>query len=132
AIEAALSDAGMSPDQIDHINAHAASTPSGDLAEARAIHRVFGERAREIPVTSVKGAFGHCMAAAGALESVAAILTVHHRCIPPTLNYQTPDPSIDLNVVHGEPLAAEVHAMTKHSFGLGGQNAVLVLGRYEG
>lgn len=132
AIEAALADAGMAADQIEHINAHAASTPSGDLAEARAIQRVFGERTGEIPVTSIKGAFGHCMAAAGALESAIAILTIRDSCVPPTLNYRTPDPAIGLNVVHGEPMAMDIRAMTKHSFGLGGQNAVLVLGRYEG
>jgi 3-oxoacyl-(acyl-carrier-protein) synthase len=131
AIEAALTDGGISPEQVDHINAHAASTPAGDLAESRAIHRVFGARASEIPVTSVKGAFGHCMAAAGALEGVAAIQTVHDGCIPPTINYRTPDPAIALNIVHGEPQGAEINVMTKHSFGLGGQNAVLVLGRYE-
>ena len=131
AIEAALADGGIAPEQVDHINAHAASTPSGDLAEARAIHRVFGEWAGEIPVTSVKGAFGHCMAAAGALEGVVAIQTVRDGCLPPTINYKTPDPAIGLNVVHGDPQPVEVKIMTKHSFGLGGQNAVLVLGRYE-
>jgi 3-oxoacyl-[acyl-carrier-protein] synthase II len=72
------------------------------------------------------------MAAAGALEGVAAIQTIHTGCIPPTINYQTPDPAIALNIVHGAPQAAEINVMTKHSFGLGGQNAVLVLGRYEG
>lgn len=132
AIEAALADGGIAPEQVDHINAHAASTPAGDLAESRAIHRVFGSRGGEIPVTSVKGSFGHCMAAAGALEGVAAIQTIHTGCIPPTINYQTPDPAIALNIVHGAPQAAEINVMTKHSFGLGGQNAVLVLGRYEG
>lgn len=131
AIRAALADGGISPDEVDHVNAHAASTPAGDLAEAKAIHRVFGDRADEIPVTSVKGAIGHCMAAAGALETLAAVRTIADGVIPPTLNYETPDPEIDLDIVHGEPRRHQVNVMTKHSFGLGGQNAVLVLGRYD-
>jgi 3-oxoacyl-[acyl-carrier-protein] synthase II len=131
AIRAALAEGGISPDEIDHVNAHAASTPAGDLAEAKAIHRVFGDRTGEIPVTSVTGAIGHCMAAAGALETIAAVRTIADGVIPPTLNYETPDPEIDLDIVHGEPRQHQVHMMTKHSFGLGGQNAVLVLGRYD-
>ncbi len=120
------------PDQIDHINAHAASTPAGDVAEAKAIHIVFGDRASEIPVTSVKGALGHCMAAAGALETIVAIKTMVDGRIPPTRNYNTPDPDIDLDIVSGEARDAEITVMTKHSFGLGGQNACLVLRKYEG
>ena len=117
---------------MNHINAHAASTPAGDVAEARAIHLVFGDRAREIPVTSVKGAIGHCMAAAGALETLTAVKTIHEGRIPPTRNYRNPDPEIDLDIVHGSAREAEVTVMTKHSFGLGGQNACLVLRRYDG
>ncbi len=131
AIRAALADAGLGPEDVNHINAHAASTPAGDITEARAIHLVFGERARDIPVTSVKGAIGHCMAAAGALETLAAVYTIAESRIPPTRNYTTPDPEIDLDIVHGDARAAEVTVMTKHSFGLGGQNACLVLNRYE-
>ena len=132
AVRAALADGGVAPDRVDHVQAHAASTPAGDLAEAKAIQAVFGERATTIPVTSIKGAVGHCMGAAGAIETVAAALTIAEGCIPPTRNYRTPDPEIPLDIVHGAARAAEVHVMTKHSFGLGGQNACLVLGHFEG
>jgi len=130
AIRAALDDAGVAADQIDHVNAHAASTPMGDLAESRAIDLVFGRRSRTIPVTSVKGAVGHCMAAGGAIETVAAVQTLSSGVIPPTCNYATPDPDIALNVINGSPQRAQVNIMTKHSFGLGGQNACLVLERF--
>jgi beta-ketoacyl-acyl-carrier-protein synthase II len=129
AVRAALADAGVQPDAVGHIQAHAASTPAGDPAEALAIKRVFGERAASIPVTSLKGAIGHCMGAAGSVESVMAVRTIAEQCIPPTLNYRTPDPAIGLDIVHGEPRAVSFEVMTKHSFGLGGQNACLVLGR---
>ena len=132
AIRAALADAGISADDVNHINAHAASTPAGDVTEAHAIHHVFGGRAREIPVTSVKGAIGHCMAAAGALETLTAVKTLVEGRIPPTRNYRTPDPEIDLNSVCGQARQADVTVMTKHSFGLGGQNACLVLRKYDG
>jgi 3-oxoacyl-(acyl-carrier-protein) synthase len=130
AIHAALADGGVDPDRVDHVNAHAASTPTGDPAEAAAIKAVFGERAARIPVTSLKGAFGHCMGAAGAIESVGAVLSLFEQCIPPTRNYRTPDPAIGLDVVNGEPRSARIDVLTKHSFGLGGQNACLVLGRF--
>lgn len=130
AIRAALADAGLTADDVDHINAHAASTPSGDKAEANAIHEVFGDRADQIPVTSIKGAIGHCMAAAGALEIMSAVRTLTHNSIPPTRNYRTPDPDIALDVVHGNAREAKVDVISKHSFGLGGQNACVILRRY--
>ena len=131
AVRDALADGGIDPGQVDHVNAHAASTPAGDLAEAAAIRAVFGGRAGRIPVTSVKGAFGHCMGAAGAIETIVAVKTVAEGCIPPTRNYRTPDPEVGLDIVHGQARPAAVRVMTKHSFGLGGQNACLILGRYE-
>jgi 3-oxoacyl-[acyl-carrier-protein] synthase II len=127
AIHLALQDAGLSPDDIGHINAHAASTPAGDVSEAEAIRLVFGERAGSIPVTSVKGALGHCMGASGALETVTAILSLAEQQIPPTRNYNHPDPAIGLDVVHCEPRKHTFSHLTKHSFGLGGQNAALVI-----
>ncbi len=130
AITDALADAGMSAEDIDHVNAHAASTPAGDLAEANAIRRALGERGNSIPVTSVKGAFGHAMAASGALETAMAVFTMHEQVIPPTRNQTDPDPEVGLNVVT-EAQPAEIRAMTKHSFGLGGQNAVLILKRWD-
>jgi 3-oxoacyl-[acyl-carrier-protein] synthase II len=131
AIRNALADGGVDADEVGHIQAHAASTPAGDPAEANAIKDVFAERADSIPVTSIKGAIGHCMGAAGAIESVIAILSMAHQIIPPTLNYTTPDDEIGLDIVHGEPRAADFAVSTKHSFGLGGQNACLVFGRVD-
>jgi 3-oxoacyl-[acyl-carrier-protein] synthase II len=119
-------------EEVDHINAHAASTPAGDLAESTAIRLVYGERAASIPVTSMKGALGHCMGASGALETIAAVRTISDQTIPPTLNYRTPDEAVGLDIVHGAPRPAEIDVVAKHAFGLGGQNACLILGRYDG
>lgn len=131
AIRDALNDAGISPDEVDHVNAHAASTPAGDLAESKAIKAVLGEeRGSHVPVTSIKGAFGHAMAAAGAMETVMAVLTVHEGTLPPTRNQTSPDPEVGLNIVT-EARDEQIDVMTKHSFGLGGQNAVLVLKRWD-
>jgi 3-oxoacyl-[acyl-carrier-protein] synthase II len=130
AITDALNDAGIAPEEVDHVNAHAASTPAGDLAEAKAIRRALGSRADEIPVTSNKGAFGHCMAAAGALETVMAVKTLETGQIPPTRNHEQPDPEVGLDIV-GVARDAVIKVMTKHSFGLGGQNAVLVLRAWD-
>ncbi len=131
AMRAALADAGVAAENVDHINAHAASTPAGDLAESEAIRIIYGERAGSIPVTSMKGALGHCMGASGALETIAAVRTISDQVIPPTLNYQTPDEAISLDIVHGEPRPGEIDIVAKHSFGLGGQNACLILGRFS-
>ena len=131
AVRAALDDAGVAPEEVDHINAHAASTPAGDLSEAEAIRLVYGQHAATIPVTSIKGALGHCMGASGALETVAAVLTIADQVIPPTRNYRTPDETIGLDVVHGAPRPTAIDIVAKHSFGLGGQNACLVLARYD-
>jgi 3-oxoacyl-[acyl-carrier-protein] synthase II len=130
AIRAALADGGVSPDEIDHVNAHAASTPAGDIAEAKAIRMVLGDRAESIPVTSVKGAIGHCMASAGALETITAVMSLHTQMIPPTRNHRNPDPEIGLNVISIEARKADVNVISKHSFGLGGQNACLILRRH--
>ena len=131
AMRGALNDAGIAPDDVDHINAHAASTPAGDLAESTAIHMVYGDRASFIPVTSMKGALGHCMGASGALETIAAVRSIADQVIPPTLNYKTPDDAVDLDIVHGGPRSADIAVVAKHAFGLGGQNACLILARYD-
>ncbi len=129
AIADALADGGVDPDRIGHVQAHAASTPMGDPAEANAIKAIFGDRTSTIPVTSIKGAIGHCMGAAGAIESVVAVYSIAEQKIPPTRNYNTPDEEIGLDIVHGEPREISFDVMTKNSFGLGGQNACLVFGR---
>lgn len=128
AVIEALADGGVSASEVGHVQAHAASTPMGDPAEANAIRVVFGERAASIPVTSIKGAIGHCMGAAGAIESVVAVYSMFEQTIPPTRNYQTPDDEVGLDIV-AEARPASFDVMTKHSFGLGGQNACLVFGK---
>jgi 3-oxoacyl-[acyl-carrier-protein] synthase II len=127
AIGWALEDAGLEPNDIGYINAHAASTPAGDQAESEAIKRVFGKRAVDIPVNSIKGAIGHCMGASGALETLSAILSMAEQIIPPTLNHNHPDSAIGLDIVSGKVRKAHFKHLTKHSFGLGGQNACLVI-----
>jgi 3-oxoacyl-[acyl-carrier-protein] synthase II len=129
AIAAALADAGVNPDQIGHIQAHAASTPAGDIAEARAIHQIYGDHAPAIPVMSVKGNIGHCMGGAGAIETAMGILSIAEQRIPPTANFKNPDPEIGLDVVHGAARPHQFEYMAKHGFGLGGQNAALVIKR---
>lgn len=129
AMFAALADAGVTPDQVGHVQAHAASTPAGDLAESKAINLVYGERAPAIPVTSIKGAIGHCMGGAGAIETVMAVYSLADQLVPATLNYKNPDPEINLDIVAGEPRPVPFTVMAKHGFGLGGQNACLIIGQ---
>ena len=128
AVRRALASAGIGPDRVDYINAHGTSTPLGDAAETRAIKAVFGERAYDIPVSSTKSMLGHMMGAAGAVEALACIMTIVERVIHPTINYETPDPECDLDYVPNAARSAEVRTAVSNSFGLGGQNAVLVLG----
>ena len=128
-MQAALDDAGVGPEAIGHIQAHAASTPAGDVAESKAIMLVYGDRGPEIPVMSVKGAIGHCMGGAGAIESVMAIYSIADQIIPPTRNFANRDPDIPLDIVHGQPRKHEFLALAKHGFGLGGQNACLIIGK---
>jgi 3-oxoacyl-[acyl-carrier-protein] synthase II len=123
-MELALADAGIAPADVGHINAHGTSTPLNDLAEARAISKVFGEPGPL--VTSTKGVTGHGLASAGAIEAVAAVLTIHHATIPPTAGYEEPDPEITIQVVHGAPRPWEPAAVLSNSFGFGGHNGCLV------
>ena len=124
-MELALADAEIEAADVGHINAHGTSTPLNDLAEARAITKVFGEPGPL--VTSTKGVTGHGLAAAGAIEAVAAVLTLHRSTIPPTAGYAEPDPEITLQVVHGAPRPWEPAAVLSNSFGFGGHNGCLVL-----
>jgi 3-oxoacyl-[acyl-carrier-protein] synthase II len=124
-MELALADADIAPSDVGHINAHGTSTPLNDLSEARAITKVFGEPGPL--VTSTKGVTGHGLAAAGAIEAVASVLTIHHATIPPTAGYEEPDPDITIRVVHGEPRPWEPAAVLSNSFGFGGHNGCLVL-----
>ncbi|HEY1830001.1 MAG TPA: beta-ketoacyl-ACP synthase II [Acidimicrobiales bacterium] len=124
-MELAVADAGIELGDVGHINAHGTSTPLNDLAESRAISKVFGEPGPL--VTSTKGVTGHGLAAAGAIEAVAGVLTIHHALIPPTAGYQEPDPEITIRVVHGSPLEWKPSAVLSNSFGFGGHNGCLVL-----
>jgi len=128
AMQRALDDAGIGPHTVDYINAHGASTPLGDAAETNAIKRVFGERAYQIPISSSKSMLGHMMGATGAVEAVACVMSIRNRIVHPTINYETPDPQCDLDYVPNQARQVDVKVAMSNSFGLGGQNAVLVLG----
>jgi 3-oxoacyl-[acyl-carrier-protein] synthase II len=125
----ALSDAGIVSDQIDYINAHGTGTPENDKMEYLGISSVFGERAQQIPVSSNKSMVGHTLSAAGAVEAVFSLLTLEHQRIPPTINYDIPDPAIPFDVVPNKARDARVTAVMSNSFGFGGQNASLILTR---
>ncbi len=132
AMKWALADAGLRPDEIDYINAHGTSTPANDAAETYAIKELFGEAAYRIPISSTKSMIGHSMGAAGALEAIVCALTICHKQIHPTINYETLDPECDLDYVPNVKRAAPVRRTLSNSFGLGGQNACLVLGEFIG
>jgi len=126
AIAAALRDAGVDRRDVMHVNAHATSTPVGDIAEIKALHRALGEHA---VLTSTKSMTGHLLGAAGAVESIATILAVYHGVIPPTINLEDPDPELDLDVATHKARHVEVPAALNNSFGFGGHNAALVFTR---
>ena len=131
AMKSALRNAGVTPDEVDYINAHGTSTKLNDVSETRAIKMVFGERAYQIPISASKSMFGHMITAGGAVESIGAILTMNHGIIPPTIHYETPDPECDLDYVPNVARKAEVNVCLKDSFGLGGQNCCLVLKKFK-
>ncbi|HEU6442113.1 MAG TPA: beta-ketoacyl-ACP synthase [Microvirga sp.] len=128
AIRQALDDAGLSPDEIDYINAHGTSTPENDKMEAMSCTAVFGERMGSLPISSNKSMIGHTLTAAGAVEAVMSLLTIATGRIPPTINYQVPDPAIPLDVVPNAARDANVKYVLSNSFGFGGQNTCLVFG----
>lgn len=127
----ALEDAGIRPDMVDYINAHGTSTPLNDETETRAIKAVFGERAYQIPISSTKSMIGHAMGASGALEAIVCAKTISEGTIHPTINYEEPDPACDLDYVPNEARQKQVNVTLSNSFGLGGQNACLILKRYQ-
>jgi 3-oxoacyl-[acyl-carrier-protein] synthase II len=124
-----LADAGMTAEQIDYINAHGTATPENDKMEYLSISAVFGEHTSKVPVSSNKSMVGHTISAAGAVEAIFSLLTLEHQRIPPTINYEIPDPSILFDVVPNKARDARVTAVMSNSFGFGGQNASLVLTR---
>jgi 3-oxoacyl-[acyl-carrier-protein] synthase II len=128
AMKMAFADAGISPEDVDYINAHGTSTPLGDASETKVIKMALGEEvARKVPVSSTKGATGHCLGAAGAIEAIFTILAIEKNMLPPTINYETPDPACDLDYIPNEPREAEVKVAVSNSFGFGGHNACIVL-----
>jgi 3-oxoacyl-[acyl-carrier-protein] synthase II len=127
----ALRHAGVEPEEIDYINAHGTATPHNDLGETIAIKAVFGERAYRVPISSTKSMTGHCLGAAGAIEAVATICALQEGLIPPTINLDAPDPECDLDYVPHEARPAALRLALSNSFGFGGQNASLVIGRLD-
>lgn len=127
----ALENAKVDPEEVDYINAHGSSTPLNGVIETKAIKHVFGERAYKIPVNSTKSMIGHAMGASGALEAIACIQSIQNGLLHPTINYEFPDPECDLDYVPNEAREHEVNISLSNSFGLGGQNACLVLKKFH-
>jgi len=127
----ALNDAGISIDEVDYINAHGTSTVLNDLSETKAIKSVFQGRSKQIPISSNKSMIGHMWAGAGVVEAIFSLLTINHGIIPPTINYETPDPECDLDYVPNVSRRAEVKIALSNSFGFGSTNATLILGKYS-
>ncbi len=132
AMKNAFADAGIDPSEVDYINAHGTSTPLGDAAETRVIKIALGEEnARKTPVSSTKGATGHCLGAAGAVEAIFSTLALRDGKLPPTINYEVEDPECDLDYIPNESRDADVRVSVSNSFGFGGHNASIVLKRFE-
>src|SRR5207249_2778277 len=132
AMHMAMDDAGIGPEDIDYINAHGTSTPLGDASETRVIKIALGEEhARKTPVSSTKGATGHCLGAAGAVEAIFSTLAIRDGKLPPTINYEIEDPECDLDYIPNESRDADVRIAVSNSFGFGGHNASIVLKKFE-
>ena len=125
----ALKDAGLTPEDVDYVNAHGTSTPENDKMEYVGLAAVFGERMKDIPVSSNKSMIGHSLSAAGAVEAVVTLMTLQNQRIPPTINYEVPDPTIPIDVVPNKARDAKMRHAISNSFGFGGQNVSLVMGR---
>jgi 3-oxoacyl-[acyl-carrier-protein] synthase II len=130
AMRLALKHAGLTPDDVDYINAHGTSTPPGDIAETQAIKSLLGERAYQVPVSSSKSQLGHLIGAAGSIEAIATILAIQNDLLPPTINYVNPDPQCDLDCVPNAARPARINVAMSNSFGFGGHNVSLVIRRY--
>jgi 3-oxoacyl-[acyl-carrier-protein] synthase II len=133
AMTMALDDAGVRPDEIDYINAHGTSTPLGDASETRVLKIALGEeKARKTPISSTKGATGHCLGASGAIEAIACTLAVQRDVVPPTINYHVPDPECDLDYIPNEAREWKTDIALSNNFGFGGHNACLVIRKFNG
>jgi 3-oxoacyl-[acyl-carrier-protein] synthase II len=131
AMHLAIKDAGLSPKDIDYINAHGTATKINDRVETAAIKEVFGDHAYKLPISSTKSMIGHGMGASSALEVIATVLSVKNHLIPPTVNYQKPDPECDLDYVPNQARPKEIKSAISNSFGFGGSNAVLAINKWE-
>lgn len=131
AMRMAIEDSGVKLDEIDYISAHGTGTAENDKIETKAIHGVFGDRAPNVPVSSVKSMMGHLIAAAGACELITCILAIRDQVLPPTMNYQNPDPLCDLDYIPNEKRSAKVRTCLSNSFGFGGQNDTLIIRAFE-
>ena len=127
----ALATGGIEPEQLGYINAHGTSTPLGDAAETKAIKAAFGDHAYKLAVSSTKSMLGHCLGAAGALEAIACVLAIEHGVIPPTINYEHPDPDCDLDYVPNQARKADLSYALSNGMGLGGHNGCVLLGRVD-
>jgi 3-oxoacyl-[acyl-carrier-protein] synthase II len=132
AMRMAFADAGIAPDDVGYVNAHGTSTPSGDSAETRVLKLALGEeKARDTPVSSTKGATGHCLGAAGAVEAIFTIFALRDGVLPPTINYEAPDPECDLDYIPNEARRQATEIGVSNSFGFGGHNACVVFQRWD-
>ena len=132
AMAMAMTDAGIDPSELGYVNAHGTSTPLGDASETRVIKLALGEDvARRVPISSTKGATGHCLGAAGAVEAIFTILATQRGLLPPTINYDDPDPECDLDYVPNESRPSEIRYAASNSFGFGGHNACIIVGRWD-
>lgn len=129
AIRNALASAGLKPEDIDYVNAHGTSTKLNDRAETIAIREVFGSHAQKLKVSSIKSMLGHCIGAAGGIEAVSSALSIYHQWLPPTINYEEPDPECDLDYIPNKGIDCKVDNIISNSFGFGGHNAVIALSR---
>jgi 3-oxoacyl-[acyl-carrier-protein] synthase II len=130
-MKGALDFAGLIPEDIDYINAHGTSTKLNDLSENKAIKSVFGDHAYKLSISSTKSVTGHLLGGAGGIESIFTLLTIKNGIIPPTMNYETPDPECDLDYVPNTARKAKVRTAMSNSFGFGGTNATLIFRAYE-
>ena len=128
-MSAALLDAQLSPDSIDYINAHGTSTPLGDAAETKAVKAVYGDHARQVSISSTKSQLGHSLGASGGIELVLCVKAIGHSVVPPTINLENPDPECDLDYTPNEPKEKPIKAAMSNSFGFGGHNASVVIGK---
>ncbi len=126
-----IEDAGLRPEDVDYINAHGTSTPHNDKSETEAIKTVFGDHAKKLHVSSTKSMIGHLLGAAGAVEAIVTMLAVKNNILPPTINYEVPDPDCDLNYVPNKPVRKQVNFALSNTFGFGGHNATLLLKKYQ-